>query len=230
MEYWNGTAWKSWCDSGTGGGTDPGTGGDPGTYGGAECGAYIAPGVWKKFMCRNLGVNPYVNPFIPSALLNGDYYQWGSPTPCATRDAIIGTWNTDPPSGWYGDNSTAPDAKVKSIYDPCPAGYRVPTYDEWQGVFNTTLNPRTNIPSGTWSSSTDSWSGAMFGDNLFLPTAGYRNPTIGVLFNRGAFGFYWGSRMDDATNAYHAYLSSGYAYMDYLYRAFGHSIRCIAED
>ena len=229
MEFWNGTEWKSWCDSGTGGGTDPGTPDDPGTYGGVECGAYIAPGVWKKFMCRNLGVNPYVNPFIPSALLNGDYYQWGAPMPAGTRDAIIGTWSSAVPAGWYGDNSTATDAKVKSIYDPCPAGYRIPTYTEWEGVFNTTLNPRTNIPSGTWSSGTDSWSGAMFGDNLFLPAAGYRYNSDGALHDRGSFGVYWSSRMNTASYAYVAYFVSGYAYMYSNFRSIGQSIRCIAE-
>jgi len=226
MEYWNGTEWKSLCDSGTGGG---GTPDDPGTYGGVECGAYIAPGVWKKFMCRNLGVNPYVNPFTPSALLNGDYYQWGSPTPAATRDAIIGTWSTDPPAGWYGDNSDATDAKVKSVFDPCPAGYRVPTYDEWQGVFDN--NTKTNIPSGTWSSGTDSWTGAMFGDNLFLPAAGERYYIGGALSNRGTYGYYWSSRMRSAPEAYYARFHSGGARMDYdFFRTFGQSIRCIAED
>jgi hypothetical protein len=66
IDYWNGTAWKSSCD----GGTDPGTGGDPGSsgpWGHIKCGAYIAPGEWKEFMCRNLGADPNAHPFYPSA-------------------------------------------------------------------------------------------------------------------------------------------------------------------
>jgi uncharacterized protein (TIGR02145 family) len=222
IEYWNGTAWISLCDGGTGGG--PST--DPGTWNDIECGAYIAPGVWKKFMCRNLGADPNAHPFTPSADLNGDYYQWGSFTPCATRDDIIGTWSSTAPVTWYGDNSTAPDEKVKSIYDPCPAGYRVPTHAEWEGVMNTTLNPRTNIP-GTWGSV--AWTGAMFGDKLFLPTAGRRTNVNGTLDLRGTFGYYWSSRMYDALFAYVAIFNSTGQYSYNENREKGYSIRCIAE-
>ncbi|MCE2821587.1 MAG: hypothetical protein LW693_04075, partial [Saprospiraceae bacterium] len=43
-----------------------------------KCGAYIAPGEWKEFMCYNLGAaNPKADPFIPSWEINGGYWQWG---------------------------------------------------------------------------------------------------------------------------------------------------------
>jgi len=230
MEYWNGVEWKSFCDSDTEGGTVPG-GGDPGPWGHIECGAFIAPGVWKKFMCRNLGADPNAHPFYPSPDLNGDYYQWGSPMPAATWNTIINTtfpWTA--PYGWYGDNSTDPDAKVKSIYDPCPAGYRVPTYDEWQGVFNTTLNPRTFIGDMTLPGDPDRWSGIMFGDNLFLPTAGYRLESNGALSSRGACGYYLISRLFNATNVYTAAFISTSMGIVINHRTYGRSLRCIAED
>jgi uncharacterized protein (TIGR02145 family) len=200
---------------------------DPGTWDGVECGAFVAPDVWKKFMCRNLGADQNADPFTPSADLNGDYYQWGSKTPAATRDAIIDTWSNIAPAGWYGDNSTATDAKVKSDNDPCPAGYRVPTYDEWEGVF--TYNIKTNIGDMSISDPTN-WTGCMYGDNLFLPAAGYRDHISGALNYRGHLGDYWSSRMYDATYAYDMYFySTGQTVNDNDYRTYGQSIRCIEE-
>ncbi|MCL2436213.1 MAG: hypothetical protein FWD09_08795 [Lentimicrobiaceae bacterium] len=227
VEVWNGTAWKSLCEGGTGGGTDPGTGGDPSTWNGIECGAYIASGVWKKFMCRNLGADPNAHPITPSADLNGDYYNWGSHTPAATWNTIINPTPWNIPTGWYGNNTTATDAKVKSFYDPCPAGYRIPTNDEWQGVFDN--NTRTNIPTPPWSSGVDNWAGTMFGDKLFLPAAGYRGDS-GGLINRGTDGAYWGTRMNDAMHAYNATFVSSITGMLVIPRTYGQSIRCISID
>ena len=225
IEFWNGTEWKSLCDGGTGGG---GTSSDPGVWNGIECGAYIAPGVWKKFMCRNLGANPYSDPFTPSADLNGDYYQWGSKDPAGTRDAIIGTWSNFAPAGWYGDNSTATDAKVKSAYDPCPAGYRVPTHAEWVGVFAN--NTRTNMPTPPWSSGDNSWTGSMFGDKLFLSAAGIRDNSDGTLLDyRGLNGYYWSSRMSATMVAYCTNFFGTGQNMSSDLRTGGLSIRCIAE-
>lgn len=39
-----------------------------------KCGAYIAPQVWKVFMCYNLGANTELDPFTYSDGVNGDLY------------------------------------------------------------------------------------------------------------------------------------------------------------
>ncbi|SIR03763.1 hypothetical protein SAMN05880574_1631, partial [Chryseobacterium sp. RU37D] len=46
--------------------------------GAAKCGAYIAPGQWKDFMCHNLGADVSADPFTPSASIQGAKYQWGA--------------------------------------------------------------------------------------------------------------------------------------------------------
>ncbi|MFM8489625.1 MAG: hypothetical protein ACKOCH_25090, partial [Bacteroidota bacterium] len=44
----------------------------------AGCGAFIAPGEWKAFMCYNLGAwDINIDPFKPSWKIIGHYYQWG---------------------------------------------------------------------------------------------------------------------------------------------------------
>ena len=177
-------------------------------------------------MCRNLGADINADPFTPSPDLNGDYYQWGQPIPAATRDAIIGTWSATTPTTGYGSNSTALDSKIKSASDPCPPGYRVPTYAEWEGVRNnTTLNPRDN--RGTWTG--DSWSGTMFGDNLFLPATGRRNSSNGTLVERGTTGSYWSNRRGATTTIYSLYFSGPGSSVGAVSRAEGETIRCIAE-
>ena len=115
----------------------------------AGCGAYVASSVWKEFMCHNLGANTQANPFIPSWELIGNYYQWGrnptcfgrdgidAPNPCSSpvygvagpwgkttandnAGAITGWSTTDAANGAWLDGS-------KTVNDPCPTGWRVPT-------------------------------------------------------------------------------------------------------
>ena len=159
------------------------------------CGAYIAAGVWKKFMCYNLGVtNPSADPFEPSADLIGDYYYFGSPTPAGNRDGIFGVWGSaDDPSLYYGDGifhsmmSEENNQTIKSPTDPCPDGYRVPNYYEWDGV---TKN-NTWTPQGTFADDGNYTSGQQVGEALFLPAAGARDKDTGNLGLLGKSGFYW---------------------------------------
>ena len=201
------------------------------TYNG--CCAYISATEWNVFGCYNLGATQNGKPFEPSADLNGDYYQWGAKTPVATRDAIIDTWSSTAPATYYGDNTTNTNITTKSLTDPCPPGYRVPSYDEWDGVISN--NTKTDL--GTWSAdqSVSTWSGSMFGSALFLPAAGDLYQRDGSLFYRGDFGNYWSNRVVDNTFAYHMsffYSNSGGAYVDNDYdgyRALGYPVRCIQD-
>jgi len=193
---------------------------------GDECGAYIAPGEWKKFMCRNLGADHTAFPFTPSAGLNGDYFQWGSLTPAATRDGIIGTWSNTPPAGWYGANSYY-ETTEKSDYDPCPEGYRVPTSAEWNGVFYN--NTKTNI-GDVDTEDDNNWSGCMFGDNLFLPLAGYHYVNVGDLGYRGRAGLYWTAQRTDTTRAFCMFIAKVDSYLnEIMLRSNALPIRCIEE-
>ena len=203
------------------------------------CGAMIDANTWKEFMCWNLGANYSADPFSPSAEMNGDYYQWGYKYPSGTYDVLLGTpvtsfegvypdpvaWNNNSPTpGVYGDGTFEVfSTTVKSSTDPCPAGYRIPNYNEWNGVITAANNSSKVITSGDYT-------GVVFGDALFLPEGGYRNFTDSSLSDFGNNGYYWSSTLGVSDKAYRAKISGGDAsMMDNSSSAFGFSVRCIKE-
>jgi uncharacterized protein (TIGR02145 family) len=215
----------------------------------ACCGAFVASGVWRQFMCHNLGANESADPFTPSWELNGHYYQWGRNPTCFGRDGTDGVNPCSSPvygaaapwgnttdndnagiiTGWSttaASNGAWVDGS-KTANDPCPAGWRVPTATQLTGLANNTLNPRTSV--GSWTnSSTNYGTGFRFGQSLFLPAAGRRNGSGGSLDFRGSDGNYWSSA-ESSSDAQRLYFFSSVAIMDTINRTFGFSLRCVAE-
>jgi len=204
----------------------------------ADCGAFVAAGVWKLFRCHNLGgAVTTADPFTPSWQLNGSYYQWGrvnaaaiAPTDGTITNAnssAVAVWNTTAASnGAWSDAS-------KTANDPCPTGFRVPTSTEWAAVINPTLNPTRTFP-GTWSnSSTNYTSGLLFGSvtsGLFLPAAGERSSSNGSLSLRGLEGFYWSSTQGgNSTNAIIVNFDRLDRNISTGSRTIGASVRCISQ-
>jgi uncharacterized protein (TIGR02145 family) len=210
-----------------------------------SCGAYVAVGVWKVFSCYNLGAsNILVDPLTPSWEINGGYWQWGrsaqaAPGPTGTggstpNDGVPSTWT--PTGAAWNTTAAANGAWVDTnpmtaspADNPCPAGYRVPSKTQWEGVIDATLNPRT--PIGTWTGGLSQYgSGWKLGNFLFLPAAGVRDFSTGTLFNRGSNGYYWSSTEFGTGNAWGLVFNSGGAGVyDYGYRTDGYSVRCVAE-
>jgi hypothetical protein len=63
---------------------------------------------------------------------------------------------------------------------------------------------------------------------LFLPAAGYRSYNNGTLYYVGTTGNYWSSGVS-GTNATYLNFNSGNFGTGSNYRAFGFSLRCVAE-
>ena len=99
----------------------------------------------------------------------------------------------------------------------CPQGWRLPTVAELKKLRD----------GSTWTT-LNGMNGRKFG-NMFLPAAGYRYGSGGVLFNFGSDGCYYSSTQDNANNVFFLIFSSGLFYTDARWHDFGGNVRCVAE-
>lgn len=125
-------------------------------------------------------------------------------------------------------NSGSESYPVKTEYDPCPAGWRVPTYNELsalcQNYSNRTSNEQGQI--GHWFSGSSSYSASA--PQVFFPAAGYRSD-ISEERERNNWGYYWSSTpYGNDKDAYHLRFNAS-IYMYYWSRASGYSVRCVQE-
>lgn len=125
-------------------------------------------------------------------------------------------------------NSGTEDNPVKTEYDPCPEGWRVPTYTELDRLNNSYSSFITvGYQKGRYFCGDYTYL-----DNapqVFFPAAGRRSYTDGLANSRGNNeGNYWSSR----PNNYYAYgltFGSSNVYMSYGSRAYGFPVRCVQE-
>lgn len=111
--------------------------------------------------------------------------------------------------------------KIKSVYDPCPYGYRVPSPEIWTAMTS---------ENGTWKSN-----GYIFpldnGQVSWYPAVGLRNSTDGSLRHHGEDAGYWSCERYGTTNTacdYYLYDSSIWE-DDNSVRAFAYAMRCVRE-
>ena len=131
---------------------------------------------------------------------------------------------------WKSSDASSP----KTMYDPCPAGWRVPDGGDtgvWYKAFS----------SSSWTTATNwdsTYLGMDFGRTdkklgsgmIWYPAAGYRHDSDGTLNDVGSGGRYW-SCTPYGTDAYYLlFLNDGSVYpSDDDYRAGGCSVRCLSE-
>ena len=125
-------------------------------------------------------------------------------------------------------NSGTEDNPVKTEYDPCPDGWRVPTYAELKALkANYSSWTTEDGQNGYWFSGSASYSESV--SRVFFPAAGLRYSNDGCAGHRGNYGYYWSSKPSSYGAYYlHFYGSDIYTNNNYC-RAYGFSVRCVQD-
>jgi len=140
---------------------------------------------------------------------------------------------------WYYTGNSSTDntrwQSTKTIYDPCPPGWKVPT-GSIIGVWSKAAGTSGEFSyTGEFTNKGLDFSGK-FGSSstIWYPASGCLSSDDGSLGGVGKFGYWWSCTPNDKY-AYSLYLyiylsSSGYVYpSDRYYRANGLSVRCLQE-
>ena len=112
-------------------------------------------------------------------------------------------------------------ATKKTVYDPCPPGFCVPT-----GNLYYYMAGGENKDDSNWD---DNNKGQTF-NNIFFHASGFRSEGSGTLYGVGSDGFCWSASPSSSYNGHYLYFSSGHWYWDgNNYRAYGFPVRAVAE-
>ena len=152
------------------------------------------------------------------------------------RTVVIGglTWmaenlNRNTSNSWCYDGATSNCSKYGRLYtwdaamNACPAGWRVPSRDEWKGLVDAVSGVATELKS-----SAPGWDGT---DDLgfsALP-GGVRYGSSGSFASAGEMGYWWISTEDDPIGAWNRSMLSGnpIANENWHGKGNGLSVRCV---
>ena len=167
-----------------------------------------------------------------------NFYTWG------------GSWYNNPPAGysyynlWSADNTTTgynDNAVVKTVYDPCPVGFKMPASNAFTG-FTSNGQYQSGAANINANGTADSWDkfSAAYGHNfytngsktatIFFPASGFRGLSDGSLSNVGYNGYFWSAVPRSAY--YGCDLSFSWSGVNPQYdnsRSFGFAARPVSE-
>ena len=120
---------------------------------------------------------------------------------------------------------------VKTEYDPCPSGWRVPTYTEYAELIEFPFYWLYGDSGMNGYCLYDLYSADYPSPWLFFSAAGCRGRDDAQLYNRGSHGCYWSSETD-GSYSYNLYFYLSYLELcyDHFGRADGYSVRCVRDE
>ena len=145
-----------------------------------------------------------------------------NPPPCTILD----------PAPWGTENESG----KKTIYDPCPAGWRVAPADIWTGIGYDSIGSWYNLFNLVWKTASGSsyflYFGGATGVSTFLPVSGFRNGPDALIKRVGINAYLW---MSSPCGPGYTMASVLYAGDDQIHiahaakRSGGHTVRCVKE-
>ncbi len=171
---------------------------------------------------------------LPSAVSSSSYYGTISYATAHPTTFIYSSGNYD----WYYSGSSSTDdtrwQSEKTIYDPCPPGYRVPDGGVWSKAFGTSSSFNQYAYDSTnkgfnFGSSVSTNKLTSSSSTCWYPAAGFLSYSDGSLGNVGIYGNCW-----SCFCIYDAFFLGfndyGYVYpSNDVSRARGQSVRCLRE-
>ncbi len=209
-------------------------------------------------MDRNLGA---LSATPGDAKANGLFYQWGRKDPFLGASSVsedvqavsTGIWSKvstsfimsqtlaeeNPMTLYITEANCLPDGcwdSIKTAYDPCPAGWRVPDGGP-SGIW-----ARASNKSESFSITTDTPCGfnfsGLFGsdDSIWYPSTGWTSHESGILGFVGNYGDYWSVSPSPVSESfvyglrYHLAGLSAEPACQYCERTSGYPVRCLKEN
>ena len=117
-------------------------------------------------------------------------------------------------------------ATVKTVYDPSPAGFCVPTGNLYYYMKN-----GSDVSFG-WDGTNNGRNLTSLTPNVFFPASGYRNGGDGSLNRVGSYGYYWAASAygSSTSSARTLYFNSGSWYWNGNNRSDRFPVRAVAEE
>ena len=173
------------------------------------------------------------------SIMNGiqhpdNFYIWGS------------SWYSTPPTGysyynlWSAENTTTgfnDNSVVKTVYDPCPVGFKMPASNAFTGFTANGQNGGTMNVDGTdnWQTYQNNfghnfWTNSSKTATINFPASGYRYGSGGSLSDVGYSGYYWSAVPYNANYGCYLYFYSGdVGPLGSNYRTYGFAARPVSE-
>lgn len=158
------------------------------------------------------------------------YYDWCNAT-------YYNLWSADNTTTGFNDN-----AVVKTVYDPCPVGFKMPASNAFTGFTSDGQNQSTaaNINAKETNESSVKFSAA-YGHNfytngsknatIFFPASGFRLVSVGSLSDVGYIGYYWSAVPYNTYNGCSLSFNWSIVYPQVSdgYRSYGFAARPVSE-
>ena len=173
------------------------------------------------------------------SIMNGiqhpdNFYIWGS------------SWYSTPPTGysyynlWSAENTTTgfnDNSVVKTVYDPCPVGFKMPASNAFTGFTANGQNGGTMNVDGTsdWQTYQNNfghnfWTNSSKTATINFPASGCRYSNDGSLDGVGSNGFCWSAVPGGTSNGcFLGFYSGGVNPLDNVNRIYGFSARPVSE-